>query len=244
MPVYPSPETWKHGTQRQRERAARSFIELRKRAVPVLDGALLVEDDDKVQIQPAADVARRILVLWAVVLRSGGVPRAETLELLDRLDLWACVSPQEKVFLQNENPNQEECKWFGWRMECIWTLLWALGHVKQMDWPSEMCDSQRVTELVAPNEDNPDFIASARLRPTSQILDAQDLILRIHWAIRDAWMWHGGLVPEDLDWSRQSDCIPTSVGAAVGIVEQRHHSLNWLANFMNPKDWDWVDTST
>jgi hypothetical protein len=32
--------------------------------------------------------------------------------------------------------------------------------------------------------------------------------------------------------------------AAVGVVEERHYTLNWLANVMNSPAWDDVDTST
>jgi hypothetical protein len=34
------------------------------------------------------------------------------------------------------------------------------------------------------------------------------------------------------------------MSAAVGVVEQRHHTLNWLVNFLNPENWDNVDTPT
>jgi hypothetical protein len=244
MIEYPSPETWKDATQAQARRAARSFDALRQRSVPVYLGPLFVEDDDKVKIQPASEVARRVLVLWAVELRAEGMPQVEALALIDQLDLWSSVSPSEKIFLQNEDPDPDECQELVWRLESIWVLMWALGYIEELDWPSGMCDVPKLTELVSLYENDAAFITSARLRPTPELLDAQDLIMRIHWAIRDAFLKGGGMIPENLNWTEQSEYIPVGLCAAVGVVEQRHYALNWLVNFLDPQDWDRVDTPT
>jgi hypothetical protein len=34
------------------------------------------------------------------------------------------------------------------------------------------------------------------------------------------------------------------MSAEVGVVEQRHYTLNWLVNYLDPKNWDCVDTPT
>ena len=107
-----------------------------------------------------------------------------------------------------------------------------------------MCDVPNLAGILKHQEANPEFITGAQLRPTAKILDADDLIMRIHWAIRDAHLNHGALIPEDLDWSRESEMVPVTRCAAVGVVEQRHHTLNWLVNFADPEDWDSVDTPT
>lgn len=244
MPTYPSPETWEYANERQAQRAARSFEQLKKRNVPVYPGPLFVEDDEEVIVQPPDEVARRTLVLWAVDLRAEGIPQAESLELIQRLDLWKTVSPEEKRFLQDKCPDADEYRTLVWRLESIWVLLWALGYIEELDWPSGMCDVPKLVEILRPHEANPQFITGALLRPTSEILDAADLTMRIHWAIRDAYLHRDGIIPIDLDWSRDNDWLPVTMVAAVGVVEQRHYTLNWLVNFMDPEDWDHVDTPT
>jgi hypothetical protein len=67
--------------------------------------------------------------------------------------------------------------------------------------------------------------------------------MRIHSAIRDAYLHEGGMIPSDLDWSTQTQQVSATQSAAVGVVEQRHYALNWLVN-SDPVDWDRVDTST
>src|SRR5262249_11091535 len=149
--------------------------------------------------------------------------------------------PSEKMFLRNENPAPEECQRLVWRLESMWVLMWALGYIGELGWPSDMCDVPKLIGLVNEHEDEPAFVTSAQLRSIPELLDAQDLIMRIHWAIRDAYL-HQQMVPEDLDWSSESAMFPGSLCAAVGVVEQRHHTLNWLLNFLDPANWDDVAT--
>ena len=66
---------------------------------------------------------------------------------------------------------------------------------------------------------------------------------KVHWAIRDAWL-NKRPVPANLDWSSPAERLPAEECAAVGVVEQRHHTLNWLACFGGEDDWDRVDTPT
>lgn len=244
MSDHPSPETWTHATPRQAARAARSFNALRQRNVPVYSGPLMVADDGEVRLQPADEVARRALILWAVELRAEGMPQSEALGMIDALGMWGSVSPSEREFLRNESPSPEECERLVWRLESIYVLMWALGEIDSLEWPGEMCDVPELVDVVKPHEGDPAFIASARLRPVSEILDAQDLIMRIHWAIRDAFLHQSQVVPENLDWSGDNEYVSVMVSPSVGVVEQRHYTLNWLVNFLNPTDWDHVDTPT
>jgi len=195
MRIYPSPENWEFANARQRARARRSFAELQRRSVPAFSGPLFVADEYEVNLQAPSDVARRIMVLWAVELRAEGAPQMEALGLIEQLDLWRTVSPLEKAFLENNNPSPGECQQFVWRLESIWVLLWALGHIEQLDWPSGMCDVPTLVSLVRPHEASQSFITSARLRPITEILDAQDLTMRIHWAIRDVYLHQDGMIP-------------------------------------------------
>ena len=107
-----------------------------------------------------------------------------------------------------------------------------------------MCDVPRLVEILEPDQLTQDFITKAKLRSTAEILDAQDLIMRIHWAVRDAYLHQGGMIPARLDWSEESELVSVGESAAVGVVEQRHYVLNWLVNFLNPENWDDVDTPT
>lgn len=244
MHAYPSPESWEHANDRQRKRALRSFVKLKERNVPVYPGPLFVDDDEEVNLHSPQAVARRVLVLWAVELRAEGMPQKEAIELIEGLNLWDSVSPEEKRFLEDDDPDPAESQELVWRLESIWVLLWALGYVEELNWPSGTCDVPKLVKILKPHESDPAFITDAKLRSKSEILDAQDLIMRIHWAIRDAHLNHGGVIPDDLDWSQDYNAVSVTMSAAVRVVEQRHYTLNWLVNFLKPTNWDHVDTPT
>jgi hypothetical protein len=233
--------SWKP-TDRQVQRAERSRAILRRHEAPTYPGPLYVADDEEVDLRGGPEVARRMLALWVVVLRSEGMPRDEALALVERLGLREAVSPQERTFLQDPQPDEGTCTKLDWRLESIWVLLWALGRVEALDWPSGMCDVPRLVELVKPYESDLALTSGAHLRPKEDILDAQDLTMRVHWAIRDAWL-KSRMIPEGLDWSTGDELVPVATCPAVGVVEQRHHALNWLVRFLDA-DWDDVDTPT
>jgi hypothetical protein len=71
------------------------------------------------------------------------------------------------------------------------------------------------------------FIAEAKLRPFAQVLDQADLIYRYHWAVVDARIKNK----------------PSPAGLEPGVVQERHHALNWLLGYMH-QDWDEVSTDT
>ena len=128
-----------------------------------------------------------------------------------------------------------------WRLEGLWVLVWALGEV-QLNWPTGMCDVPRLNNILAGFEARDDFIHSASLRAKTEILDALQVTMLLHWAIRDAWI-HKRPVPADLDWSGSANMLATTSSAAVGVVEERHHALNWLIR-LDDADWDDEDTPT
>lgn len=241
-PTYPDPQSWEHATGRQRDRAGRSFAELLARHAPVFQGPLVVDDDEDVTVRSAQEVAQRVMVLWAVDMKAEGVDQSNATRHLDVLNLDDAVSPKEREFFDDPNPDPGYCQSLVWRLESIWILLWALGCIKKPGWPFGMCNTKVMVPLLEKSEQNPKFISKASLRSKSEILDQRDLTMRIHWAIRDSYL-NGRPLPGNLNWARPDDWLAADSSAAVGVVEQRHYALNWLCNFMDA-DWDNVDTPT
>ncbi len=228
-------------TPAQEARYKRVLEELARRRVPTLRGALFVDDDDAVTLREPAEVARRALVLLAVTILADGGPREEVLKIIEDRDLWPHVSPKERAFLEAEPTDPDQARRFLWHLERLWVLAWALGEV-ELGWPTGFCDVPRLTRLLSEHATDPNYVANARLRPKAEILDAEQLTMLIHWAIRDAYI-HKRPAPANLDWSSDAPMVPVTQSAAVGVVAERHHALNWLVRFMDA-DWDDVDTPT
>jgi hypothetical protein len=246
-PTYPDPYTWTHLTTRQQDRAAKSFAVLKRRQVPVYWGPFATEDEEETTLQSAADVARRLLVIWTVTLHAEGVPEQQTNRILEQFELHDAVSPEEKVFIANDNPAIEDRRRYAWRREAIWVLLWALQHEMLLDWPANRCAVPRLAKVMTNFENDAGFIQTARLRDKSEILNAQDLIRRVDWAIRDALLHQTGMIPANLDWTQNEDWLPVTDSDAALVVSERHYTLNWLVQCYHPSGsgtWDDVDTPT
>jgi hypothetical protein len=113
---------------------------------------------------------------------------------------------------------------------------------EQMRELAGFCDVPRLTTTVMDYESQPAFVDSATLRPKAEILDALQLTLLQHWAVRDAFL-HQRDVPIDLDWSGEAEMMPVRGCPTTGVVAERHHALNWRVRF-GDADWDDVDTPT
>jgi hypothetical protein len=229
-------------TPNQLERAERSKALLRQKKLPLYQGKLFVEDDRQVTIRQPSAVARRALVLWGLIQRGQGMPAAKALAFLDAAGVRNEMSPKERKFLKDLEPGKMALARMVWRAEALWVFLWALQHVDDLDWPKRCCNHGQIGEILKPLESDPHFVAKARLRPVADILDAQDLTIRLHWAVRDAWL-RKEKIPADLDWSGSAERVFAEDSFGVGVVEQRHLALNWLVCF-GDAEWDDVDTPT
>lgn len=228
-------------TQPQLDRAERSLAILRQKGVPVEPDAGLVEDDTRIALRSPQETARRVLVLLCVVQRAEAAPRDMVLRRMEKSDLWSAATPAETRFLRCDVPDEEECKRLVWRVESIWTLMWALGHIEELAWPAESCDVPWLAIQLDSDRGIPDLVGSAALRPEGEILDALDLTSRIDRVIEQARQT-GAPIPANLDWSRPDAIRPVGQVKAAPIVRERCRSLRWLVRFQDA-DWDDLEKS-
>jgi hypothetical protein len=228
-------------TADQRARYQRIEKQLTKRKVPTLSNPLLVGSERETKLRSPEEVARRVLLLNEVTFVADGGKRRDALDRIEDMDLWQDVSEEEKEFLKAKKTDEEAARKLLWRLEGLWALLWALGGVK-LEWPSGFCDVPLLSKTVDKYASTPKFISTAKLRPKAEILDALQLTLLQHWAVRDAFV-HEREIPADLDWSGEADTVPVTESVAGGVVAERHHALNWLTCF-GDASWDDTDTPT
>lgn len=213
-----------------RERKARTETALAQRNIQVLPGLPPVIGETEVRWRLSDEVAGRAMALLVVAVYAESVRNGSTLgvaQMRERLpEAFEHLSPKEEVFLYASEPDQDLANQLGWRYESLALLAWALGVLPQLPWPDQICDvSGLCAALLA--EASPQWRWRARLRPSSEILNALDLHYRLHWLVREAQLGRREL-PDGL--------IP-------GVVLERHYALNWLVHF-EQADWDDVDTPT
>ena len=209
------------------ERKQRSEAILKKEGVPFVTHLPVVEDEETAQIRSLEEVAWRAMALNIVAVKGEGLEQDRTLEIVDEYKLEHAFTPKEREFIFNDAPSEHERIQFAWRYEGYWALLWALNYIEELSRPDQICDVPRAVRIMV-DRTVEQFIADAKLRSTSNILDAVDLIYRYDWACVDARL-NGRPAPAGLD---------------AGVVVERHHALNWLVGYADNAEWDDVSTDT
>lgn len=207
------------------QRKIRSEEYLRSLSVPINPHLPQVEDESNAEFRKAKEVAQRSLVLYGVVLVAHGFDKDQIISWIKEENLWPLASPKEKVFLESDNPSQQDIVTASWRAEALWVMLWALGRISELGAPALQCDAETIQQILE-EESYREFVKHCVLRSPSEILDETDLIYRMHWAVVD---------------SRLPD-QPTPGAFDPAIVWERHYALNWLTCYAD--GWDDVTTDT
>lgn len=207
-------------------RKDRSIAVLNSENVPFFPELPAIETEAESTRRTTEEVALRAMALCVAAIKGEGLEQEVVDQLIEKLRLASAFTAEEKEFIANPNPTQNDSIQFSWRYECYWVMLWALGFLDQLNRPDCQCDVGRAVSFLF--EDGRDgFLKKAKLRPQAELLDAADLIYRYHWAVVDARI-HGREAP---------------AGLIGGVVMERHYALNWLIGYMD-QEWDEVSTDT
>ncbi len=207
-------------------RKERSIAILKKQVVPYIDHLPLIETEEQAKRRTTEEVALRAIALCIVAVKGEGIEQEVVKSLVKQYGIAASLSPNETKFIENPNPSQQDRIQFGWRYECYWVMLWALGFIEDLNRPDSICEVPRAVSILRDNGRD-GFIKKAKLRSISEILNEADLIYRYHWAVVDSRV-NGRGVPSGLD---------------AGVVMERHYALNWLTGYMD-QEWDDISTDT
>jgi hypothetical protein len=214
------------GSDEALQRKARSEAILHRDGIRINLHLPVIETQEEARLRPTQEVAYRALSLLAVALKGEGLEQQLVETLVGRYGLAPYFTPKEAVFIGNAAPSQSDRSQFSWRYEAAWVLLWALGYLEELGKPSTICDVPRAVTIMH-ERSTAQFVADAKLRSLEQVLDEADLIYRYDWVVVDARVNHK----------------PSPAGLERGVVQERHHALNWLIGCMD-QDWDNVSTDT
>lgn len=217
-------------TEKQVARKANSDLFIKTNGIKLNENLPYIESEEDTRLRTPKEVAKRVSVLAAVnMVAFGNFSSKEITDYLKKYKLWECTSPKEKTFLLN--PTQEAKDNESWKVEGIWTLMWALKIVPDLEFPDELSDLNKIAYENYPflglDKDPNKFINKiSEIRSKTEILDASDLYYRIDWACVDARI--NNLKLEKVDAT---------------IVYERHYALNWLVNYLD-QEWDEVTCDT
>lgn len=221
------------------ERKDISIEILKSQGVPFIDHLPLVYETSEVAPREKDEVIARAIcsfaaIMCACTIRDNGELTDEdkqgTKDFLD--NRFGCIDKLtrlERRVIEGEASCDEAVN-MGWKYESLWALLWAMGLVKELDFPKDICDCDFVMKTFSG-----DFSERVKMRGTDEILQALDLIYRYHWACVNARV-NG----------------TKSAGLDEEVVMERRGGLEWLcckgAENDNLTDeynaWDYPDLNT
>ncbi len=213
-------------SREQLERKDRSEKRLAAEGIPINTHLPAIESEAEVRRRSVEEIAFRALSLMAVAMNGAGQDKATTKKIIVDFGLAKWLSPNEKAFIADaKRPDRERIR-FSWRVEAAHILFWALGYVDKLEKPTQQCDPHALMKIMK-SRGAMNFIADAKFRSLSEVLDQADLIYRYQWAIVEDRI-RGGSEP---------------VGLNPSVAHERHTALNWLIGYMD-QEWDDVSTDT
>jgi hypothetical protein len=209
-------------------RKANTEALLEKEGIPFLPSLPCVESEAKTRLRSAEEVGIRIACLFGVVGSAFHVGDTRYKEYLRERDLWDHLTPEEISFLSTDAPERKSVIKFTWRCEALFLLMWAANLFDAIPLPCQETDTGQIVSRLPGVVQSPwPFIRGLRLRRKSDILDASDLMYRLHWATRQAGL----------------DGKPAPCGLIDGVVYEWHHAINWITRY-DDQGWDKVSTDT
>jgi len=227
-----------NGNDEALSRKAHSIEILKEQNVPFVEHMPVIEKRDKVKIRTKDDIAKRVIASLLTIQfacdlagnnEDSDIEESKEFfqELLHKYNVSEYLTSAEKEIF-NGKPAEQAVINMIWKYEAYWVLLWSLGLVATLSYPSEACDCDFAVDAVYQCASYEDFMRTANFRSIDEILDEADLIYRYDWACVDARI-NKREAPANLNSS---------------VVLERHKALNWLIDYDKDDDWDNVSTNT
>jgi hypothetical protein len=212
--------------QQDRRRQSEEYCKAHNVPIYANPNSLFIDPEDKVIIRTQDEVVDRTLALCYIGLKSEGLEQRHLDKMDKDFNIMKKLTANEKDYATGKQPTEQQKIDANWRYESLHVMLWALGFIDTLSYPDQMCNVANDVKIIHGLTEQ-QFRKKAKLRSKKEILDQADLILRLDWACVSARV-KSQPAPGNLD---------------KGVVFERHHSMNWLINYMN-QDWDNVTTDT
>ena len=219
-------------------RKERSIAVLEEKGIPYFPHLRAAVTEAEAKLRSPEEIARRLFAMFGVCAycetRGAGESWEETQKYLKKINailggqLDDALSPEEKAFLAVKEPEENGLARFGWRYECCYVLMWALGFLDELVFPDQICDASVLGKIIWRADSLAGFLKKAKPRSKDEILDTADLILRYDWACVDARV-KGQESPAGLNGE---------------VVVEWHYAFNWLIGANGNAGWDDIQTHT
>ena len=215
------------------EKTANKMKELN---LPTMSKMQLQLRESEVQPRTTEEIVKRAISLVTVALYSEALysdknhdtkKAMEYVETINnKLGVVNFLSENEANYINDEVYNDKNCFMFNWQYESSAFLFWSVGLLPNINNVDKICDVTEVVRVIRDAESLEDMINKASLKPISELLEEQDMIMRYRWA--------------HIELASNRQPIPDLYD--IGVLEKRNQSLNWLLTKLYGDDWDEIDT--
>jgi Domain of unknown function (DUF4272) len=192
---------------------------------PVMD-----HDEDTLiddELRTAEEIARRSLVLGALISTVYGVSISDVCSWLKAENLWEELSPDELAYIENPANNRAQIN-LSWHSEALVVLLWSINKISSLPPLTIEVDTTLIKAvLVSPPHSTKQFISSAYLRDEEEVLREYETVYESHWSVRDSKI-HNKPIPNNLNPS---------------VVYERHFGFNYVTGYCS-LNWDDITCDT
>ena len=207
---------------RENERKSKSFEMLKMHGIECNSDLPLINFDNLFALRSVVEIFDRIIILFILnKVATNELSLFDAKGFLERYPIYFHLTKEEVAFLQGPTTSQKIQE--TWKMERIWVLLWSVGLVDTIDFPTSLCMSEKVDLILFPNQtiiNCNTFYTKCKQKSESDILDMTDLYLRINWFCIENKLEHKNL---------------NKINSKV--VFERLYALKWL-NKSESFEWD------
>lgn len=217
------------------ERKQASIARLKKENIPYLETLPRLEEASNLILKTPKEIAKRaiacLITIQASFDQQAGDYTPDVVEWYQNLLAQYQIDnlTYNEMKLLEMKANEYDHIVMTWKYEAYWVLIWAMGFVEELKFPSKPMtaeDCHFAINLVIDCNDLDEFMRKIKLRSLEEILDEADLIYRYHWACVNARI-NNEPAPQNLDED---------------VVMERREGLDWLIE--KDADWDNPNMST
>ena len=207
-------------------RKKRTEKKLKEMGIPINQHLHTLESEFNLRLKKIEEVIDRIIAITIVSAKGSGAPDETIDEFIDIYNAMELFSPEEKEFIENEDPDQDEYNTYSWKIECNSALLWSINLLPDLPFPHTLSDVDTMYNLVL-NSTKEELLYQASYRDKNEILDMLDMLYRLHWAIVETRL--------------NNEEFPIEISP--GVVFERRYALNWIIGIQD-EEWDDISMDT
>lgn len=213
-----------------KERRSISNEKIQKLGIVCFENLPTIEESTQVKLKSIDDICKRAIACLISTQVACDIGKGSDYEesrsfFTDYLKKFGVeenlIAKERKLF--DGSYNMQDALDVSWTYEAYWSLLWALGLVKDIEYPYDICDCEKAIQTVVRCDSFDDFKSKCKMRDIEEVLDMVDLYFRYHWATTEH-----RLHPEAPIGNLNSE-----------VVAERRRGLEWLISEEN----DWNDIS-